>query len=73
MNKTHSGFLGLLSDEDNVPTAFPVASADKGGLDNNNVSGTRLVLNTLFNSDNLDNNGEPPPDVPPLAIPRPLV
>ncbi len=31
MKKTHLGFLALLSDEDNVPNASSIASADKGG------------------------------------------
>ncbi len=54
------GFLGLSSDEENVPNVSSVASADKGGVDNDNVSGTRLVVNTLFELDDGYNNGEPP-------------
>jgi len=49
-----------------------VVSADKGGVDGNNVSGTRLVMNTSFESDNGNNNSEPPqppPELPPLDIP----
>jgi hypothetical protein len=75
MKKTHSGFLELSSDEDNVANNFPVGSADEGGLDNeddNDVLETRFVLKTLIESDNVDNNGEPHNDMPHLAIPCPL-
>jgi hypothetical protein len=46
MKKTHLVFLGLLSDEENVPNESSVPSADKGGVDNDNVSGTRSFVNT---------------------------
>jgi hypothetical protein len=72
MKKTHSGFLGLSSDKENVPNVSSVASTGEGGVDDNDVSGTRLVVNTLFESDDGNNNGEPPqppPELPPLDIP----
>jgi hypothetical protein len=73
MQMTHLGFLGLLSDEENVPNASSVASADEGGVDDDDVSGTRLVVKTSFESDDGNNNGEPPqppPELSPLDIPR---
>jgi hypothetical protein len=42
-------------------------------VDNDNVSGTRLVVNTLFELDDGNNNSEPPqppPELPPLDVPR---
>jgi hypothetical protein len=33
MKKTHSGFLGLSSEKDNVANKSPIGSADEGGLD----------------------------------------
>jgi hypothetical protein len=72
IKKTHSRFLGLLSDKENVPNASSVASADEGVVDNNDVSEMRLVVNTLLELDNLYNGGEPPlppPELPPLDIP----
>jgi hypothetical protein len=44
-----------------------------GGVDDNDVSEMRFVVSTLFKSDDLDNNGEPPPELPLLDIPRPLI
>jgi hypothetical protein len=41
--------------------------------DDDNVIETRSVLNTLIESDNVDNNGEPHNDLPPLAIAHPLI
>jgi hypothetical protein len=49
MRKTHSGFLGVLSDEDDVANNFPIGSADEGGLDDeidDDVIETRSVLKT---------------------------
>jgi hypothetical protein len=49
MTKTHSGFLGVLSDKDDVANNFPVGSADEGGFNNeidDNLIETRSVLNT---------------------------
>jgi hypothetical protein len=73
MKKTHSGFLGLSCDEENVPNMSSVASADKGEVDDDDVSGTRSFVNTSFKSEDGNNNGEPPqppPELPPLDIPR---
>jgi hypothetical protein len=61
LKKTHSGFLGLSSDEKNVPNASSVASADEGGgVDEDNVSRIRLFVSTSFKSDDGNNNGKPP-------------
>jgi hypothetical protein len=76
MKKTHSKFLGLSSDKDNNANRSPIGSADEGGLDDKddgNVIEPRSVLNTSIELDNVDNNGEPHNDMPPLAIPCPLV
>jgi hypothetical protein len=76
MRKTHSGFLGVLSDKYNVANNFPIGSADEGGLDDeidDDVIETRSVLNTLIELDNLDNNGEPDDGMHPVSIPPPFV
>jgi hypothetical protein len=76
MRKTHSGFLGVLSDKDNVANNVLLGSADKGGLDNeidDNVVETRSVLNTLIESDTTaDNNGEPDDGMHPVGNPPPI-
>jgi hypothetical protein len=72
MRKTHSGFLGVSSDKDNVANNFPVGSADEGGLDDeidDDVIETRSVLNTLVESDKVDNTGEPDNGMHPVGIP----
>jgi hypothetical protein len=76
MRKTHSGFLGVSSDKDNVANNFPVGSADEGGLDDeidDNVIERRSVLNTLIESDNMDNKGELDNGMHPVGIPPPFV
>jgi hypothetical protein len=76
MRKTHSGFLGVSSDKDNVANNVPLGSADKGGLDDeidDNVVETRSVLNTSIESDTADNNGEPDDGMHPVGNPPPLV
>ncbi len=63
MRKTHSGFSGVSSDEDDVANNVLLGSADKRGLDDeidDDVLETRSVLNTSIESDTTaDNNGEP--------------
>jgi hypothetical protein len=76
MRKTHSGFLGVLSDEDDVSNNFPVRSVDEGGLEDeidDNIIKTRSVLNTLIELDNVDNNGEPDSGMHPVGIPPPFI
>jgi hypothetical protein len=76
MRKTHSGFLGVLSDKDDVANNFPVGSADEGGLDDeidDDVIERRSVLNTSIESDNMDNNGEPDNGMHPVGIPPPFI
>ncbi len=76
MKKTHSGFLELSSDEEDVANKSLIGSADKVGLDDkddDDVIEMRSVLNTSIQSDNVDNNGEPHNDMPPLPIARPLI
>ncbi len=76
MRKTHLGFLGVLSDKDDVANNFPVGSADEGGLDDeidDDVIETRSVLNTLIELDNVDNNGEPDNGMHPVGIPPPFI
>ncbi len=76
MKKTHSGFLGLSSDKDDVANKSLIGSAGKVGLDDeddDNVIETRSVLNTSIESDNVDNNGKPHNDMLPLALARPLI
>jgi hypothetical protein len=76
MRKTHLGFLGVLSDEDNVANNFPVGSVDEEGSDDeidDYVIEMRSVLNTLIESDNVDNNSEPDTGMHPVGIPPPFV
>ncbi len=74
MRKTHLGFLGVLSDKDDVANNVLLGSADKGGLDDeidDNVVETRSVLNTLIELDTADNNGEPDDGMHPVVNPDP--
>jgi hypothetical protein len=76
MRKTHSRFLGVSSDEDDVADNFLVGSADEGELDDeidDDVIETSSVLNTLIESDNVDNNSEPDNGMHPVCIPPPFV
>jgi hypothetical protein len=70
MKKTHSRFLGLSFDEENVPNMSSIVSADKEGW--MTTIGMKSFVNTLYELDNRNNNGEPsqsPPQMPPLDIP----
>jgi hypothetical protein len=74
MRKTHSGFLGVSSDKDNVANNVLLGSADEGGLDNDiddDVAKTRSVLNTSIELDTADNNGEPDDGMHPVGNPDP--
>jgi hypothetical protein len=76
MRKTHSGFLGVLSDEDDVANNVLLGSADEGGLDDeidDDAVETRSVLNTSTESDTVDNNGEPDDGKHPVDNLPPLV
>ncbi len=76
MRKTHSVFLGVSSDKGNVANNFSVGSADEGGLDDeidDDDIETRSVLNTLIESDNMDNNSEPDNGMHPVGIPPPFI
>jgi hypothetical protein len=75
MRKTHLGFLGVSSDEDDVANNVLLGSADEGGLDDeidDDVVETRSVLNTSIESDTADNNGEPDDGMHPVGNPPPL-
>jgi hypothetical protein len=76
MRKTHLGFLGVSSDEDDVANNVLLGSADEGRLGDeidDNVVETRSVLNTSIESDTADNNGEPDDGMHPVGNPPPLV
>ena len=80
LKKTHSGFLGVSLDEDNVSSPSEsnldvVGGEEVEDYDANDAEfGTRLLLSELFKSDNIKNNDEPPQLIPGPSdtIPPPL-
>ena len=81
MKKIHSGFLVVSLDEENVPThsgsnLYVVGDEGVGDYDANDAeSDTRSTLNVSFESDHIENNGEPPQEIPHPSdtIPHPLI